>query len=138
MLQVAEQYRIRQAYYIEKKSQREIAREFGYSRNTVKKAIEQNETFEYRRQQPANAPVLVPYKDRLKELVEANRELPRKQRYTARKMYDLIREQGYQGAESTVRYQIVLCAKHLLAHSFALGLSPLLVRDDSSSIWGQI
>jgi len=91
MLQVAEQYRIRQAYYIEKKSQREIAREFGYSRNTIKKASEQEEVFTYRRQQPAKAPVLGPYKERLKELVAANRELPRKQRYTARKMYDIIR-----------------------------------------------
>mgnify|MGYP000181160581 CR=1 FL=1 len=72
MLQVADQYRIRQAYYIEKKSQREIAREFGYSRNTIKKAIEQNEAFEYRRQQPTPAPVLGPYKERLKELVKAN------------------------------------------------------------------
>ena len=111
MLQVADQYRIRQAYYIEKKSQREIAREFGYSRNTIKKAIEQEEGFQYRRQQPAPAPVLGPYKDRLKELVTANRELPRKQRYTARKMYDIIREEGYQGAESTVRYHVAQLRK---------------------------
>jgi transposase len=111
MLQVAEQYRIRQAYYIEKKSQREIAREFGYSRNTIKKAIEQEEAFKYRRQKPANAPVLGPYKERLKELVEANRELPRKQRYTAHKMYEIIRDEGYQGAESTVRYQVAQMRK---------------------------
>jgi transposase len=111
MVQVADQYRIRQAYYIEKKSQREIAREFGYSRNTVKKAIEQEEAFKYRRQQVVKAPVLGPYKERLKELVEANRELPRKQRYTARKMYDIIREAGYQGAESTVRYQVAQLRK---------------------------
>ena len=111
MLPVAAQYRIRQAYYIEKKSQREIAREFGYSRNTIKKAIEQDEGFKYRRQQPVKAPVLGPYKERLKELVEANRALPRKQRYTARKMYDIIREEGYQGAESTVRYQVAQLRK---------------------------
>ncbi len=111
MLTVADQYRIRQAYYIEKKSQREIAREMGYSRNTVKKAIEQDEAFAYRRQEPPKAPVLGPYKERLKELVEANRELPRKQRYTARKMYDLIRAEGYGGAESTVRYYVAQLRK---------------------------
>ena len=76
MLQVADQYRIRQAYYIEKKSQREIAREFGYSRNTIKKAIEQDEGFQYRRQQPAPAPVLGPYKERLQELVAAIAHYP--------------------------------------------------------------
>jgi len=111
MLEVAEQYRIRQAYYIEKKSQREIAREMGYSRNTVKKALEQEEPFKYRRQQPAPAPVLGPYKARLKELVAANRELPRKQRYTAHKMYEIIREEGYAGAESTVRYHVAQLRK---------------------------
>lgn len=52
MLTVTDQLRIRQAYYHEKKSQREIARELGLSRNTVKKAIQQDEAFEYRRQQP--------------------------------------------------------------------------------------
>ncbi len=111
MLNVADQYRIRQAYYIEKKSQREIAREFGYSRNTVKKALEQKAAFTYRRQQPAPAPVLGPYKTRLQELVTANRELPRKQRYTARKMYEIIREAGYAGAESTVRYHVAQLRK---------------------------
>jgi transposase len=106
MLDVANQYRIRQAYYLEKKSQREIARELGYSRNTVKKALEQDEPFEYRRQGPPPAPVLGPYKERLKALVDANQDLPRKQRYTARKMYEVIREAGYRGAESTVRYYV--------------------------------
>ena len=86
MLTVTDQLRIRQTYYHEKKSQREIARELGLSRNTVKKAIQHDEPFEYRRQQPARAPVIGPYRERLRELVEANRELPRKQRYTARKM----------------------------------------------------
>ena len=76
MLTVADQLRIRQAYYHEKKSQRAIAREWGLSRNTVKKALEQDEPFAYRRQQPVDAPVIGPYRERLRGLVEANRELP--------------------------------------------------------------
>jgi transposase len=111
MLAVANQYQIRQAYYHGKKSQREIARELGYSRNTVKKAIAQDEPFTYRRQAPPPAPVLGPYKGRLKELVEANRDLRRKQRYTARKMYEVIRAEGYSGAESTVRYYVAQLRK---------------------------
>ena len=67
MLKVADQFRIRQAYYNEKKSIRAIARETGYSRNTVKKAIEQEEAFQYKRRRAAPAPVLGPYKERLKE-----------------------------------------------------------------------
>jgi len=111
MLQVADQFRIRQAYHHEKKSMRAIAHELGYSRNTVKKAIEQEEPFAYKRRQPAPAPVLGPYKERLQELVEENRSLPRKQRYTTHKMYEIIREEGYQGAESTVRYYVAQVRK---------------------------
>jgi IS30 family transposase len=62
MLEVANQYRIRQAYYNEKKSRREIARELGYSRNTVKKAIEQDEPGvkgKYRQRIPAAQPRLI-------------------------------------------------------------------------------
>jgi len=111
MLQVADQFRIRQAYHHEKKSMRAIARELGYSRNTVKKAIEQEEPFAYERRKPRAAPVLGPYKKRLQELVEDNRSLPRKQRYTTHKMYEIIREEGYQGAESTVRYYVAQVRK---------------------------
>lgn len=111
MLQVADQFRIRQAYYHEKKSIRAIARETGYSRHTVKKAIEQKEAFQYKRQKPVPAPVLGPYKERLQELVTGNRDLPRKQRYTTHKMYEVIREEGYQGAESTVRYYVAQLRK---------------------------
>jgi hypothetical protein len=32
-----------------------------------------------------------------------NQRLPRKQRYTSRKIYRALRETGYQGAESTER-----------------------------------
>lgn len=104
MLAVVDQHRIRKAYYVEKKSLREIAREEGHSRNTVKKAVEQAEAFRYQRSKAAPAPVLGPYKARLEEWVEANRHLPKKQRYTSRKMYEMLVTEGYRGAESTVRY----------------------------------
>lgn len=104
MLAVVDQHRIRKAYYVEKKSIREIARDEGHSRNTVKKAVQQEEPFRYQRTKAVPAPVLGPYKARLQELVDANRSLPRKQRYTSRKMYEILVAEGYRGAESTVRY----------------------------------
>ncbi len=100
---MADQLQIREAYYIQKKSMREIAREQGHSRNTVKKAVEEKAAFQYTRKEPTPSPILGPYKKRLKELVKANARLPRKQRYTTRKMYEIIQGEGYEGAESTVR-----------------------------------
>jgi transposase len=103
---MVEQQKIRESYYLEKKSMREIAREQGHSRNTVKKAVETHKPFEYKRKKPAPAPVLGPYKEQLEQLEEENKRLPRKQRYTTHKMYEIIREAGYTGAESTVRYYV--------------------------------
>jgi len=103
MITVEDREKIRRAYFIEKKSQRQIAKELGCSRDTVKKAIESAEPGRYTLTQPRPAPVLGPYKTRIDELLEENERLPRKQRYIGHTIYKDIHAQGYTGSESTVR-----------------------------------
>jgi len=103
MITVEDREKIRRAYFIEKKSQRRIAREFRCSRDTVKKAIESAEPAQYTLTQPRPAPILGPYKDRIDELLEQNDRLPHKQRYTSHQIYKDIHAKGYMGGESTVR-----------------------------------
>jgi len=103
MIKVDEQEKMRRAYYIENKSIRQIARELGHSRDTVKKAIESAEPVTYMLRKPRPAPVLGPYMARIDELLEENERLPRKQRYTGRKIYEDIKARGYTGSESRVR-----------------------------------
>ena len=103
MISVEDREQIRRAYFIEKKSQRQIARELGHSRKTVRKAIESAEAMEYTLRQPRSSPVLGPHHARIDELLAENEQLPRKQRYIGRKIYEAIQAQGYTGAESTVR-----------------------------------
>jgi transposase len=103
MISVEDREQIRRAYFSEEKSQREIARELGHSRKTVRKAIESAEPEGYRLRRPRPAPVLGPYKVRIDELLEENERLPRKQRYTGHRVYRDIQGRGYSGAESTVR-----------------------------------
>jgi transposase len=103
MISVEDREEIRRAYFIEKRSQRQIARELGHSRKTVRKAIESAEPAEYTLRQPRSSPVLGPYQARIEELLAENEQLPRKQRYIGHKIYEDIRAQGYAGAESTVR-----------------------------------
>lgn len=103
MIEVEERERIRRAYFIEKKSIRQIAKELRHSRDTVKKAIETAEPAGYRLKRPRLAPVLGPYMARIDELLEENERLPRKQRYTGHKMYEDIWAKGYTGSESRVR-----------------------------------
>ena len=90
MITVQQCEAIRRAYFIENKSIRQIARDLGHSRKTVRKAIASAEVQPYQLKQARRAPVLDPYKKRIEELLAQNRTMPRKQRYTAKKMYNLL------------------------------------------------
>lgn len=103
MIKVEEIETIRRAYFIEGLSIREINRRFGHCRRTVRKAIRHAEPSRYTPKKPRRAPVLGPYQDRIDQLLMESEEQPRKQRYTAHRIYRLIRDEGFQGGESTVR-----------------------------------
>lgn len=106
MINVEEKEKIRRAYYVEKKSIRQIARELEYARQTVRKAIQSAEPEKYKLKEPRRAPVLGPYKARIKELLAESETMPRKQRYTSHRIYEIIEAEGYSGSESTVRHYI--------------------------------
>jgi transposase len=106
MLSVDERETIRRGYYIEGKSQRQIAREMGCARETVKKALASAGPVEYRLSEARPAPVLGPYLERIEELLEENERLPHKQRYTGKRLYQVIGSEGYTGSESAVRRHV--------------------------------
>lgn len=106
MITVEEHETIRRAYYLEKKSKRQIAREQGHSRKTVDKAIENRPAQPYRLTKAKPAPVFGAYRERTDELLAGNAQLPRKQQYTAHKIYERLREEGYQGSEARVRLHV--------------------------------
>jgi transposase len=127
MITVEQREAIRRAYYLEHKSVRQIAREQRHSRKTVDKAIAQAQGQDqaqalgqaqfyplyqpypyptYRRTKPRPAPVFGSFQDHVDELLQQNDCLPRKQRYTARKIFELLVKEGYQGSESRVRLHV--------------------------------
>jgi transposase len=106
MIKVDEIERIRRAYYIEKKTIRQIARELNHGRKVVRQAIASAEPSKYTLKQPRSAPVLGPYKARIDELLAENETMPRKQQYTWHKIYELIQQDGYQGSGSNLRHYI--------------------------------
>jgi transposase len=93
---------IRRAYFLDGLSIREIAQNLHHSRRLIRKAIGQAEPDRYRLTQPRLAPMLAPYKQKIEDLLNESDRLPRKQRYTAHKIYLLVREVGYQGSEGGV------------------------------------
>lgn len=103
MIKVERREEIRRAYFVEGKSIRQIARELRCSRPTVRKAISSAEPTPYTLKAPRPALVLGPYKGRIGELLAESERMPRKQRYTGYKIYQIVEAEDYDGSASTVR-----------------------------------
>ncbi len=94
---------IRTAQRVYGKNISELARQTGHSRNTIKKAL-RGEPWGYSEREQQQFPVLGPYRPLIEEWLKKDKEQPKKQRHTARRVYNRLRtEQGYQGSESNVR-----------------------------------
>src|SRR5690349_24269086 len=98
--------RIRRAFWVEHKPIRQIVRELRISRHTVRKAIRGSATeFRYERQvQPQ--PRLGAFVARLDGMLEANSKRPVRERLTARRLFELLRAEGYEGAYDSVQRHV--------------------------------
>ena len=103
MLVVETIAKIRLAYFQHGKSIKRICRELKISRNVVRKVVRSGETeFIYERSvQPQ--PKIGPFRDALDRLLEENAKRPRRERLTAIRIYEELRNQGYDGGYDTVR-----------------------------------
>lgn len=94
---------VRRAVLAEGMSKRAACRRFGLHWDTLKRILQHASPPGYLRKQAAEKSVIAPWLGRLKELIEANRDLPRKQRYTVKRMWDVLREKGFSGGYTTVK-----------------------------------
>ena len=106
MLKVDQYEYIRTAHRVYGKTIRQIARDTGHSKNTIKKALRSQMTgYPVRVRQPY--PVLGPYLHIIDRWLTADKESPRKQRHTARRIYHRLQyEHDYQGSEEAVRHYV--------------------------------
>ena len=79
------------------RSKREILRREGIAWETLKKIIEHSEPPGYRIGKPRPKPKIGPYLEQITRIIEEDKELPKKQRHTAKRIYERIKEMGYQG-----------------------------------------
>ena len=94
---------IRTAHRVYDKNISELSRMTGHSRNTVKKAI-RGEPWGYRERRKQPFPVLGSYLETIDNWLQDDKNQPKKQRHTARRIYNrLVTEHDYGGGESTVR-----------------------------------
>ena len=119
MITVKQKEQIRRAFHVEGKSIRQIQRETGYHRKTIRKALEDSSVPKYTRQQQRSSPVLGPVKPIIDQWLSEDKDKPRKQRHTAKRIYErLTTEYDFRGAESTVRYYVGQCRKRMRAQVF--------------------
>jgi transposase len=103
MLKVDQYDYIRTAYRVYGKKIKQIARETGHSRNTIKKVL-RGEYIGYKPRVQQPYPVLSPYLKVIDRWLEDDKERPKKQRHTAVRVYNrLLQEHGFKGSEPTVR-----------------------------------
>src|SRR5665811_1110075 len=103
MFQVEIYGRVRRAVRVEGRSQRAVAREFGLSRETVRKMLQFAVPPGYQRQQPIKRPKLGPWLGVIDAILEDDKLRPAKQRHTARRISERLREEH----EFTGGYTIV-------------------------------
>ncbi|HYA67907.1 MAG TPA: IS21 family transposase [Acidimicrobiales bacterium] len=95
---------IRKAHQRQGLSIHELARRFGTHRRTVRQALASAVPPPRKAPLPRPAPALGPWKDTIDGWLLADRDAPKKQRHTARRIWErLVEEHGADVAESTVR-----------------------------------
>ena len=84
-------------------SKREILRREGIHWETLKKILSHPEPPGYRIQRPRHKPKIGPFLERIAEIIDTDKSLPKKQRHTAKRIYERIKEEGYQGGYTQVK-----------------------------------
>ena len=103
MLVVETIARIRREHFIKGKTIKEITRDLGVSRNTVRKVLRSGETsFEYERTvQPR--PKLGRWTAELEAFLEGNAAKSAREQLTLIRIYEELRSRGYEGSYDAVR-----------------------------------
>jgi transposase len=87
----------------EESSKREILRREGIGWDTSKKILKHSEPPGYRLKEPRPKPKIGPYLEQIAQIIEEDKVLPKKQRHTAKRIYNRIREMGYEGGYTQVK-----------------------------------
>ena len=104
MFQVDVHLRVRRGVMVEGMSIREASRVFGLHRDTVRKMLAYSAPPGYRRQTSPRRPKLEPYTGVIDRILDDDHRVPRKQRHTAQRIFERLRDEyGFGGGYTTVK-----------------------------------
>ncbi len=103
---------IRYSVLREEKSKREVLRETGMHWTTLEKILQHTEPPGYRLSKERPKPKIGPFLDRIVAILESDKQVPKKQRHTAKRLYQRIKEEGYQGGYTQVKEAVNRIKRH--------------------------
>ena len=105
-----EQELIRRAFHVEGKAIRQIQRETGHIRQATRRAF--SNKLSSLKPAPSSpfrsSHIFGPFQARVEALIALNDHLPRKQRYTSHRIFEIIQAGGYLDCESRIRQHIAV------------------------------
>jgi transposase len=97
---------IRRKVMVEGVSKRAIVREYGIHWDTLEKVLTHSSPPGYRMKGDRAKPKIGPYLARIRQILEEDKAAPGKQRHTAKRIFERIRGEGYEGGYTQVKEAI--------------------------------
>jgi transposase len=94
---------IRRKILVDHVSLRELERQIGINRQTLRKIRDNASPPGYRRRKPLNKPKIAPFIGRIRQILEDDKQLPRKQRHTAKRIWERLQDEGFTGGYTIVK-----------------------------------
>jgi transposase len=94
--------RVRRAVQVDGMSIRQAAREFGLARKTIRKMLAYSVPPGYERKKPVQRPKLGPWLGVIDQILEDDKSQPKKQRHTAKRIWDRLKAEHRFGGGYTV------------------------------------
>jgi len=94
---------IRRRVLVDGVSKRQVLRETGMHWTTLEKILSHSEPPGYRLRKPRRRPKLGAFLPRIRQILEDDKAMPRKQRHTAKRIFERLKEEGYAGGYTQVK-----------------------------------
>jgi transposase len=82
---------------------RQLERDTGIHRQTLRKIRDNSQPPGYQRTSPIEKTKIGPYLKRIKAIIEADKEVHKKQRHTAKKIWETLQSEGFDGGYTIVK-----------------------------------
>ena len=94
---------IRRRVLVDGVSKRQVLRETGMHWTTLEKVLSHSEPPGYRLRKPRRRPKLGAFLPRIRQILEGDKAIPRKQRHTAKRIFERLKDEGYTGGYTQVK-----------------------------------